>query len=163
MESKVKTEIREFLITVGVEFGNHESQESHPLGVTGNGFSIIEAPDENIARNIAFAIFERKWAFMYDRERDYSEEKIQQWHPDGEQLRIAWIDQQRKEALTEFFARTGVLEKVSFDEKEAGLIAATEHVLKRIEQLKPEQVDTAEGRAVAEMADLLKQHLENLS
>lgn len=81
-----------FIITVGVQYGNRPDDEKHPLGLTADRYTVIEAPDIEVARKIAFAIFDQQWAFIYEYGTDYDDEKLAQYHPGGEQLRIAWIE-----------------------------------------------------------------------
>lgn len=80
-----------FIMTVGVQYGRREDDEPHPLGIFADEYVVIEAPNEEMARAIAFAITDRKFAFLYDYD-SYPDEKLTQYHPAGERLRIAWID-----------------------------------------------------------------------
>lgn len=87
------TTIKQFIMTVGVQYTNDDRypETVHPLGVTGDGYTVIEAPDKETARNLAFALTDGKFAFIYDRE-EYGEDRLADYHPAGEQLRIAWLE-----------------------------------------------------------------------
>ncbi|QGZ16771.1 hypothetical protein PBI_DEWDROP_124 [Microbacterium phage Dewdrop] len=90
----MSTEIHEYAITFGVQYKPfsefmHED-EKHPLGMHGNGYAVIEAPDREMARGIAFAIFGKQWSFDYELAEILGDERKQQFYPDGELLRIAW-------------------------------------------------------------------------
>jgi hypothetical protein len=78
--------IREFYCTFGVQYGRRPDDDVHPLGMFADGYAVIEAPNIEIARRMAGAIFEQAWAFVYN-------EKPKDRHaPKGELLRIAWME-----------------------------------------------------------------------
>lgn len=77
-------------MTVGVQFGRRADDMRHDWGLHGDGYTVIEAPDEEAARKIAFAVFGMQWAFLYDR-AEYPDFKLEQYHPAGEELRIAFV------------------------------------------------------------------------
>lgn len=85
---QVRTEVKEFFITFGVQYKAEPDpnypEEAHPLGMHGNGYAVIEAPDSEIARHIAFAVFGNQWAFFYD------EAPEERFAPAGELLRLGW-------------------------------------------------------------------------
>lgn len=91
------TQIREWYITFGVQYGRREGDEHHPLGMFSDGYAVIEAPTHEMARRLAFAIFEQKWAFLY------SERPTQKHAPAGELLRIAWVSE--IEGVVQLWAR----------------------------------------------------------
>ena len=83
-------DIQEFYVTFGVQFSKHPGADVHPLGMLKEGYAVIEAPDMDIARKIAHAIFGTAWAFIRDKEEFIDGGMAAKWHPDGELLRIAW-------------------------------------------------------------------------
>lgn len=87
----MSTEIKEFAITFGVQYGHRSDDPKHPLGMFGDGYAVIEAPQMTIARAIAGAVFGTQWAFIYDLEEFLAEERRLEWNPAGELLRIAWM------------------------------------------------------------------------
>jgi hypothetical protein len=91
------TQIREWYITFGVQYGRRQGDEHHPLGMFSDGYAVIEAPTHDMARAMAFAIFEQKWAFLY------SEPPGKRHAPAGELLRIAWI--QHDEEVVQSWAK----------------------------------------------------------
>jgi hypothetical protein len=84
--------VPEFFVTFGVQYRKGPNGEPHPLDMHADGYAVIEAPDMATAQRIAHAVFDRKYAFIYD----YTDFVIggtrDRWHPDGELLRIAWQD-----------------------------------------------------------------------
>lgn len=82
--------VPEFYVTFGVQYGRREDDDQHPLHMYGDGYAVIEAPDMEMARRIAFAIFEQQWAFIYGAEFMLNDRR-DEWHPAGELLRIAWL------------------------------------------------------------------------
>jgi hypothetical protein len=81
-----KTQLHEYFITFGVQY----EHDDHPLGMHPSGYAVIEAPDMETARAIAFAIFDTAYAFVYDREHFIDDGTKMRWHPLGELLRISW-------------------------------------------------------------------------
>lgn len=81
----MEQEIREFFITFGVKYGRREGDEKHPLGMYADGYAVIEAPSESVARTITQAIFGEAWAFMY------TSVPMKQYAKAGELLRIRWV------------------------------------------------------------------------
>ena len=81
----------EFYVTFGVQFSRHPGADVHPLGMVKEGYAVIEAPDMDIARKIAHAIFGNLYAFIRDREEFIDGGIAARWHPEGELLRIAWL------------------------------------------------------------------------
>ena len=87
-------DIDEFFVTFGVQYTKDpERGETHPLGMHKDGYAVIEAPDMKIAQAMAKAIFDNKYAFIYDREDFILGGTKDRWysHPDAELLRIKWI------------------------------------------------------------------------
>jgi hypothetical protein len=77
-------EIHEYFVTFGVQYGRRPGDDVHPLGMYADGYAVIEAPDMETARAMAFAIFDDKYAFIYG-------QAPQERHvPEGELLRICW-------------------------------------------------------------------------
>lgn len=76
--------IKEFYVTFGVQYGHGVNQERHPQEMTGNGYAVIEAPDEFTARQMAIAVFIQRWSFIYP------EKPEDQYVPEGELLRISY-------------------------------------------------------------------------
>lgn len=79
--------IVETFLTFGVQYSPNPQHDDkrHPLGMHRDGYAVIEAPTRELAREIANAIFGRRWAF------DYDERPAAKYAPAGELLRIAWI------------------------------------------------------------------------
>jgi len=78
----------EWYITFGVQYGRREDDDKHPLRMYSDGYAVIEAPDEEMARRIAKAIFEDEWSMIY------SVIPERQFAAAGELLRIAWLGYQ---------------------------------------------------------------------
>lgn len=79
---------------VAITFGS--DHDAHHLDIAeriSEGYVVIEAPDREVARRIAFAIFEKKWAFDYDlADVDWQSDIAKKgFYPAGELLRIAWL------------------------------------------------------------------------
>jgi len=79
------TQIREWYVTFGVQFGRRPGDDHHPLGMFSDGYAVIEAPTDEMARGIARAIFGQHWAFLYH------DKPAEKYVPAGELLRLAWI------------------------------------------------------------------------
>jgi hypothetical protein len=84
-------DIREFYCTFGVQWSRHPGSDVHPLGMVHEGYAVIEAPDMEIARKIAYAIFGHLYAFIRDKEEFIDGGIAAKWHHEGELLRIAWV------------------------------------------------------------------------
>jgi hypothetical protein len=56
-------ETETFYITFGSQYTERNVQ--HPQGMSTVGYFVIEAPDEMVARAIAFAIFDTRWSMIY--------------------------------------------------------------------------------------------------
>jgi hypothetical protein len=80
-------EIHEHYVTFGVQY---DKPEKHPLGMTKDGYVVIEAPNMETAKRIAHAIFGEYFAFVYDKYRFIDGGMAAKWHHSGEMLRIAW-------------------------------------------------------------------------
>ncbi|QNJ56011.1 hypothetical protein SEA_RASPUTIA_121 [Microbacterium phage Rasputia] len=96
-------EITEYAFTFGVQYRrpsefNHP-EETHPRGMHGYGYAVIEAPDADTARAIAHAIFGDKWSFQYTLAEMLEESRREMFYPDGEILRIAWQTPEQKRAI----------------------------------------------------------------
>jgi hypothetical protein len=78
-------ENQEFYVT----FGSQYSHEQHPQDMHPNGYVVIEAPNEMVARGIAFANFEGRWSMLYTKEEFFSDgqESVDHWYPMGEVAR----------------------------------------------------------------------------
>jgi hypothetical protein len=77
--------IQEFFVTFGVQYGRQEDDDKHPLGMYSDGYAVIEAPDMETARAMAFAIFDEKYSFIYPDEPEFRHA------PRGELMRIKWV------------------------------------------------------------------------
>lgn len=88
-------EIREFYVTFGVQFSRHPGADVHPLGMVKEGYAVIEAPDMDIARKIAHAIYGNLYAFIRDKEEFIDGGIAARWHHEGELMRIAWVGKRR--------------------------------------------------------------------
>jgi hypothetical protein len=87
-------EIQEYYVTFGVQYSlDPERGELHPLGMHKDGYAVIEAPDFATAQRIASAIFENKYAFIYDWEDFMADGTFARWYSDqeGPLLTIKWI------------------------------------------------------------------------
>lgn len=78
--------IREFYVTFGVQYKEKPLylDEQHPRGMHGNGYAVIEAPTEEIARALAHAVFNQRWAFLYETA------PAGEYAPAGEIMRLSW-------------------------------------------------------------------------
>lgn len=83
--------VQEFYVTFGVQFSKHPGANKHPLGMVKDGYAVIEAPNMEMARRIAGAVFGVQWAFIRDKEEFIDGGIAARWHHDGELLRIAWV------------------------------------------------------------------------
>ncbi|AWN07794.1 hypothetical protein HOT31_gp124 [Microbacterium phage Hendrix] len=86
----MSTEIQEYAVTFGVQYGRLPDADQHPQGFHGDEYIVIEAPDEVVARKIVFAIVSDRWAGLYPLEEFVTHPMRGTWHPNGEVLRIAW-------------------------------------------------------------------------
>lgn len=85
------TDIETYYVTIPVRYGHRDDDDKHPLGLFHDGYVVIEAPDYEIARSIAIAVFgEQGWAFIYMKEDFIDDGTDKKYHPLGELLRIAW-------------------------------------------------------------------------
>jgi hypothetical protein len=91
LEYVMNMPVSEFYVTFGVQFSKHPGADKHDLGMVKDGYCVIEAPNEEIARRIAGAIFGVQWAFMRTKEEFIDGGIAARWHHDGELLRIAWV------------------------------------------------------------------------
>lgn len=82
--------INEYYVTFGVQFGRRASDDQHPLGMYTDGYCVIEAPDEDVARRIAHALFREQWAMIY------SSVPERQFNQAGELMRIKWIQKEQQ-------------------------------------------------------------------
>lgn len=112
----------ESYVTFGVQYGADETRHViHPLGMLGTGYAVIEAPDSETARAIAFAIFERKFSMIYTAEEFlHDQDKHQFWYPDGELLRISWQDREHLQELAALEQRLVFSDKPVAPGHEAG-------------------------------------------
>jgi hypothetical protein len=83
-------ETHEFYVTFGVQYSGRPDGTPHPLGMHKDGYAVIEAPDLEMARRIAHAIFSDKYAFIYPKSEFIDDGTAAKWHHSGEMLRIAW-------------------------------------------------------------------------
>lgn len=83
--------VPEFFVTFGVQFSRSPGADRHPLRMHKDGYAVIEAPDMETARKIAYAIFGDKYAFIYDTANFIDDGTAARWHHAGELLRIAWL------------------------------------------------------------------------
>lgn len=94
--------IEEFYVTFGVQYTNDETTgEIHPLGMHGKGYAVIEAPDMETARAMAFAIFDNKYAFIYDWDNFMGDGTFERWYStqEGPLLTIKWVLPSKKEEI----------------------------------------------------------------
>lgn len=84
--------VPEWYVTFGVQFTKSENSVPHPLRMHADGYAVIEAPDIDMARRIARAIFGDAWASIRDHAEFIDGGMAARWHHDGELLRIAWLD-----------------------------------------------------------------------
>ena len=81
--------IHPYYVTFGVQYAH----ESHPMGMHPAGYAVIEAPDMETARAIAFAVFGQEYAFIYDKEHFIDDGTRDRWHTGrGVMLHIKWLD-----------------------------------------------------------------------
>jgi hypothetical protein len=78
----------EFYVTFGVQYSKHPEADRHPLRMHKGGYAVIEAPDLEAARAIAYETFGDRYAFIYDRANFIDDGTAAKWHHDGELLRI---------------------------------------------------------------------------
>lgn len=83
-------EIQKFAVTFGVQYSGQPDAPQHPLGMLGNGYAVVEAPDGERARALAFAAFGEQWSFYYPLDEFLHHPMRSTWHPLGELLRVAW-------------------------------------------------------------------------
>ena len=105
------TDIVKIAVTFGVQYSHRSDAEVHPMGMFSDGYAVIEAPNREIARQMAFAAFDGKFAFDYDYDEFVNDPRTAGWHPEGELLRIAWMGSERIEAdrrLQETALRVGL-------------------------------------------------------
>lgn len=78
--------VQDFMVTFGVQY-NHEPHPviDHPRLAT--GYVIIEAPDYDTARRLAFALFGQKFSMIYD---DLNRRQALEYYPLGELGRYSW-------------------------------------------------------------------------
>lgn len=93
----------ETFITFGVQYkaNPQHPEEAHPFGMFGDGYAVIAGVEPPKAREVAHALFDQKWAFMYD------EQPREQFAPAGEILRVAVLRryqiQEAREVIQETF------------------------------------------------------------
>lgn len=85
--------VEEFYVTFGVQYtGNEETGEVHPLGMTRQAYAVIEAPDLETARAMAFAIFGEKYSFIYDWDNFMGDGTYEKWYAGRDAaLTIKWM------------------------------------------------------------------------
>lgn len=85
--------MKEFFITFGVKY----AREPHPYfhKANPNGYVVVEAPSEDIARRIARAKTANMYAFIYPRDNFDSS-----YHPKGEIERWVWTKNLETEVET---------------------------------------------------------------
>jgi len=83
-------EIHDYYVTFGVQYSGSPNGTPHPLGMHKDGYAVIEAPDLEMARRIANAIFGDKYAFIYPKSEFIDDGTAAKWHHAGELLRICW-------------------------------------------------------------------------
>lgn len=78
--------IQTYYVTFGVMYKEFPAteEEAHPQGMHGRGYAAIEAPSEEVARSIAFAVFGHQWAFLYERQPNHDT------YTSGELMRLTW-------------------------------------------------------------------------
>lgn len=86
----------ETVITFGAD---HDVAHRHIAPAIHEGYVVIEAPTREQGRDIAFVLFEDKWAFDYDIERFEESNRRSGYYPAGELLRVAWISEARRNEL----------------------------------------------------------------
>ena len=78
------------LTAIAVTFGSDHTHPEISDKKLADGYMVVEAPTYEIARNIAFAITGGVHAFDYPLEEHLAQEKVHEWYPLGELLRIKW-------------------------------------------------------------------------
>lgn len=86
----------ETVITFG---SDHDVAHKHIASAIHEGYVVIEAPTREQGRDIAFVLFEDKWAFDYDIERFEESNQRSGYYPAGELLRVAWISEGRRSVI----------------------------------------------------------------
>lgn len=103
----MKIDIVETFITFGTQYQENPThpEGEHPAGMFGNGYAVIEAPSRGAARDIAFTLFGKNWAF------DYPTRPSAELYPAGEILRVSvlQVDQLRniRAAVADTFEKAG--------------------------------------------------------
>lgn len=89
--------IRDFAVTFGVQYKN----QPHPIldhPNVADGYIVIEAPDEDTARQIATRLFDQTWSMLYDsRHPRYPSDS--DYFPLGEIARYSWESPTRNEEV----------------------------------------------------------------
>lgn len=78
--------VHEYLVTFGVRYNT----EQHPVidhPRLADGYLIIEAPDYETARRLAFALLGQKFSMIYDQ---FDRGRVEAHHPLGELARYSW-------------------------------------------------------------------------
>lgn len=88
--STIPESVQSFVMTVGIKYKHGDHGPQHPLGLHGDGYTIIEAPNYDIAHGIAVAITGREFAFLYSPSVE-TEDMLRKWHHTGEELRVSWL------------------------------------------------------------------------
>lgn len=81
-------QISEFAVTFGVQY----KHQPHPVFQQSNvadGYVVIEAPDEEQAREISNILFNDEWSMIYD-DSDPRSPKNSEYFPLGEIARYSW-------------------------------------------------------------------------
>jgi hypothetical protein len=89
--------IEEFYVTFGVQYSlDPERGELHPLGMHKDTYAVIEAPDFATAQRMANAIFQEKYAFIYDWDNFMGDGTYERWYSGKDAaLIIKWIQEKQ--------------------------------------------------------------------
>lgn len=78
--------VQEFMVTFGVQY----NAEPHPVidhPRLADGYLVIEAPDYETARRLAFALLGQKFSMVYD---SLDRSRMENYYPLGELARYSW-------------------------------------------------------------------------
>lgn len=78
------------IIAIAVTFGSDHTHPEISDKKLADGYMVVEAPTYEMARNIAFAITGGVHAFDYPLDEFLKKERVAEWYPLGELLRIKW-------------------------------------------------------------------------
>jgi hypothetical protein len=127
---------------VAITFGPaHSEFHEHIAPRIHEGYVVIEAPDREVARRMAEAIFGREWAFDYDMgDGTWMEENLRLgYHPAGELLRIAWLGINAQSAIISAVDATFEAAEGSSNDEEIEALQDARDLLAAIINYTPEE------------------------